>query len=408
MKALSMPHLPRIALSQGEFVALMAMLSGTIAFSIDAMLPALPEIAAELSPDAPNRTQLIISMFMLGLGLGTLLTGSLSDALGRKPVMIGGAVVYCLGALMAWAAPSIEWLLAARVLQGLGAAGPRVVAMAMVRDLYSGPVMARIMSFVMLVFTLVPTIAPSLGAAIIWGFGWRQIFLSFLIFSAATGAWLWLRQPETLAPAARRKLSLGALASAAREMAANQTVRLSALVQALCFTMLLALLSSVQPMFDTTYGQGANFPLWFGAMALIASTASMLNARLVIRLGMRRIIRAILAVEVVLSLGMVLAVLLGLPRGVEFALFFIWVTSVFFMAGMSIGNLNALAMEPLGHIAGKAASLLSAFATVIAVALAAPIGQSFDGTPLPIAAALCLLAALAFLLTTRIKRPGEA
>lgn len=399
---------PTKPLSQLEFIALMAMLSGTIAFSIDAMLPALPEIAAELTPNAPNSAQLIITSFVLGMGVGTLFSGTLSDWLGRKPLMVGGAIVYCAGALMAWHAPSLELMLAARLVQGLGASGPRVVAMAMVRDLYAGPKMARIMSFVMIVFTLVPAMAPSLGAVIIWAFGWRQIFLAFLLFSAVSGAWLLLRQPETLREEHRQPVSITAIVSAAREMFGNQTVLLSMLVQTLTFGMLFGVLSSTQQMYDITYGYGDEFPLIFGGMALLASTASMLNARLVERLGMRRIIKSTLAVQIVLSSIMLALGLLHLPNHVEFLIFLIWNTSLFFQAGLTMGNLNALAMEPMGHMAGKAASLMAAFATIGGVVIAVPIGLAYNGTPLPIAFAMLICSALAWFLTTKIRRPGEA
>lgn len=199
--------LPRSGLkkmpSRAEFIALIAMLFAIIAFSIDAMLPALPRIGAELSPEAPNRAQLIVIAFVLGMGAATLFAGPMSDALGRKPMIIGGTALYILGAALAWAAPSLEWLLLARVLQGVGAAGPRVVGMAIVRDLYGGREMARILSFVMMVFMLVPAIAPLVGSWIIAAAGWRAMFGAFVIFAGIATLWLALRLPESLPPAAR-------------------------------------------------------------------------------------------------------------------------------------------------------------------------------------------------------------
>ncbi|MEY1555561.1 multidrug effflux MFS transporter [Yoonia sp. R2331] len=398
---------PTKRLHQTEFIALMAMLAATVAFSIDAMLPALPEIAAELSPGDANRAQLIITSFVLGMGLGTFVTGPLADTFGRKPVLVGGALLYCASALLAWAAQSLEVMLAARVLQGIGAAGPRVATMAMIRDLYAGPNMARILSFVMVVFSLVPALAPTMGHFIIEGLGWRAIFLSFVTFSVVTVTWLLIRQPETSTPETRRPLNVTALLSAAREVLTHPTTRLSIIIQTLTFGMLFTGLSSTQQVFDVTFDQGDVFHFWFGGIAVVAATGSLLNARLVVRLGMRAIIRAMFMVQIAVSIAMITITLMGGPYWLTFGIYVIWVTTGFYQAGLTIGNLNALAMEPLPHIAGMAASLIAAISTVGAVIIAAPIGLAFDGTPVPIGIGVLICAVLAFWLTTRIKRPGE-
>jgi DHA1 family bicyclomycin/chloramphenicol resistance-like MFS transporter len=398
---------PAQRLGQTEFIALMAMVVATVAFSIDAMLPALPEIGQALSPDNLNHAQLIITSFVLGMGIGTLFTGPLSDAFGRKPVMVAGAVVYVVASALAWAAQSLETMLFARVLMGLGAAGPRVVAMALVRDLYHGRDMARIMSFVMAVFALVPALAPTLGHFIILGFGWRAIFAAFILFSVLTVAWLTIRQPETLAIEKRRPLSISALATATAEMFRHHTARLSIAVQTLVFGMLFVVLSSTQQVFDITFGQGEHFHLWFGGIALVAASASLLNARLVMRLGMRAIVRTVLAIQIGLTLAMIVITAMNGPYWLAFGTYVIWVTGNFFQAGLTIGNLNALAMEEMGHIAGLAASIIAAVSTVGAVVIAAPIALMFDGTPMPMAIGALIAAILALWLTTKIKRPGE-
>ena len=341
------------------------------------------------------------------MGLGTFVTGPLSDAYGRKPVMVGGAIVYIAAAMAAWAAPTLEMMLLSRLFMGLGASGPRVVAMAMIRDLYSGSDMARILSFVLMVFSLVPALAPTLGHYIILGFGWRAIFIAFVVFSLVSTTWLWMRQPETLAPQDRRPLNLRKMASATVEVFKNQTTRLSIVIQTLTFGTLFMSLSSTQQLFDTTYGQGDVFHLWFGGIAVVASTASMLNARIVGRLGMRRIIKATFATQIVLTTLLIIITLTGGPYWLTFGMFVIWTTGIFMQAGLTMGNLNALAMEPVGHIAGIAASIISALSTVGAVLLAVPIGLALNGTPLPMAFGTLACVTLALWLTRKLKRPAQ-
>ena len=391
-----------------EFIALMAMLFATIAFSIDAMLPALPQLAAAFSAEDPNRAQLVVTSFVLGMGIGTLFTGPLSDRFGRKPVILCGAGLYILSAFAATQAQSLETLLAARLVQGLGAAGPRVVALAIIRDLYAGRGMARIMSFVMIVFTLVPAIAPSLGAVLSAAAGWQAIFWAFIAFATIASCWLALRLPETLPPAKRRPFSAASLGAAISEMVHHPVVRLSILVQGLSFGTLFAMISSVQPIYDISFGRAESFPLWFGLVAICAASGSFVNAALVMRLGMRRLVNAMLIAQIGIT-GLMLAALFGGVTGdALFGVFVFWQTSVFFQAGLTIGNLNAIAMEPMGHIAGMAASVIGAIATVLAVIFAAPVGLLFDGTPLPTALGIFVFTAAGLVLMRGMARAEAA
>ena len=402
---------PRKVVSRPEFVAMIAMLFATIAFSIDAMLPALPEIAAALSPDAPNRAQLVVTAFVLGMGLGTFASGPLSDAWGRKPVIVGAAALYVAGAALAWQAQSLEALLIGRVVQGLGAAGPRVVAIAIVRDLYSGRAMAKIMSFVMAVFIVFPAVAPLIGAGIIAVSGWRAIFAAFVVFSLVSVTWLTLRQPETLPPERRRPLSPRVLAATVAEILSHRTVVVATIAQALAFAMLFSMISTVQPVFDRSFGRADSFPFWFAAIAVVASSGSIVNAALVERLGMRRIATAVLGLQAVVALGVAAAFQWGgLGVGAEFALYVGWTASLFVLVGLTMGNLNALAMEPVGHVAGLAASVVGALGTVGAVAIAAPVGLAFDGTPAPVALGVgtCAVAAWGLLLLLKDVEPARA
>ena len=390
--------------SKFEFVCMMGLMFATIAFSIDAMLPALPDIVDSLTPDDPNRAQLIITSFLLGMGLGTMLAGPLSDALGRKTVIVIGAGLYMAGALMAYFAQSLEWILLARVLQGLGAAGPRVVSLAMARDLFVGRAMAQIVSYAMLVFTIVPAIAPLLGAWIIMGFGWRAIFLAFLAFSVISVGWLSLRQPETLAPEDRRPLQIVPLWAGLRETLAHRQMQFSIIAQTCIFGGLFGSLSSIHQIFDTTYGLRESFPLWFCLIALLSAPTGPINGKIVMHTGMRPLIRMTMLAQAGLSLILALAFLSGVLGAAEFGVYVFWNVTLFATAGFSIGNLNALALEPLGHIAGMASSVMGAISTVGGALAGAVIGQMFDGTPVPLFIGMSLMMLIGGLLMFRMPR----
>lgn len=386
-----------------EFIAMLAFLFATIAFSIDAMLPALPDIAADLTPDNVNRAQLILTTFVAGMGLGTLFAGPLSDALGRKRTITIGFGIYIAATIAAIYADSLELLLVARFVQGLGAAGPRIVGLALVRDLYEGREMARISSFVMMIFIMIPAVAPTLGAGIIAISDWHGVFLAFIAFALIGALWLNIRQAETLPPAARRPLRIGTLYAAAREVLSDRQVMLATLILTLGFGQMFGLLSSAQQLFGETYGKGENFHLWFAAMALLSGSGTVLNATFVMRFGMRRIAKWAYVMQTIVS-GLALTLILPgvLPQGLEFPVFFFWAVSVFFMAGVTFGNLNALALQRMGHIAGMAASIVAAISTLAAVLIAAPVGLLYNGTAIPAITATLICSGLAWALMRRL------
>ncbi|MBL4767831.1 MAG: multidrug effflux MFS transporter [Rhodobacteraceae bacterium] len=392
------------SMSRVEFISLIAVMFATIAFSIDSILPALPQIGAELTPNDVNRAQLVLTSFVLGMGLGTFFTGPLSDTFGRKRVIYVGSAIYIVASAVAWAAQSLEFLLAARVLQGIGAAAPRIVAIAIVRDLYSGREMARIMSIAMMIFTIFPAFAPLMATGIIALVNWRGIFLAFVLFSVVSIIWMWIRLPESLAVADRRPFRARLLLAAVNEMFANPTVRLTILVQTLCLAVLFSMLTMVQQIYDIIFDQGDNFPFWFGAVALVSGSASFLNALLVVRVGMRRMVTWSIGVMIVLSVGMLSLSMIDLPLTVYFGFFVAWQACVFFMAGTTLGNLNAIAMEPMGHIAGMAASVIGSISTVLAAIIVAPIGLMFNGTLLPLTSGTCVMLIIAFILLLKMGR----
>ena len=392
-------------MGRAEFIALMAMMFATIAFSIDAMLPALDDIGVDLSPSDTTKAALIITSFFLGMGLGTFFTGPLSDTFGRRNVMFGGAALYSASAAVAWMAQSLEIMLVARLIQGIGASGPRIVCMAIIRDLYSGREMARILSIVMMIFTLVPGFAPALGAVIADLAGWRAIFAAFILFSLISSLWLGLRLPETLPEHDRRPLRLFSILSAVRQMFAHPVVRIAILVQSLVMAILFSVLVLVHPIYAEVYDKAESFPFWFGAIALFSATSNLLNAVLVGRFGMRRLITVALIVQVVFSsLVLVIATTVQAP---SFAIFAVWQAFVFFQVGLTAGNLNAMAMEPMGHIAGTAASVVGAVSTLLAACIASPVSLLFDGTIVPLLGAVLAIAILALSLMFYIRKLGH-
>lgn len=356
--------MPLSRLSKPEFIGLMAIMMAVAAFSTDAMLPAFPAIGAELTPASPERTTLMVSLFMLGMGAGTFFTGPLSDAWGRKPVILGGFLIYGIGSLVSWMAQDFTLMLVGRVLQGIGSAGARVVAPAMIRDLHAGRAMAQITSFIMTVFMIVPAMAPMIGAFVIDGFGWRAIFLAFVALALFASLWLSLRQEETLPLEKRRPISLALLTSGVREVLSHRAVIGYTVVMTLGFTMILTMISSIQPTYSK-FGVVETFPTWFMAGALIAATGTLVNAWAVMRFGMRKLAYYAFVVQTICAaIFAAVLVILQPPATIGVWLFFAWAAQLFFMNGMTFGNLNALALQPLGHMAGLAASVITALSTV--------------------------------------------
>lgn len=392
-------------ISTAEFVAIMAMLVATVAISIDGLLPALSIIAEELTPLRPNNAQIILSSFVTGMAVGTLIVGPLSDCYGRKPIIYGGAFIYILTSAVCVVSQSLELILVARFLQGVGASAPRVVAQALVRDFYKGREMARISSFIMIVFALVPAVAPLLGSLVMFAFDWRAIFFMFIVFVAISTIWMGLRINETISEENRVKFNLRNLVSAFREILSHPLILSAVITLVFAYSILFVGIFLIQPVFERVYGRPETFPYWFAAIALLAASSSYVNARLVRRLGMRMLTNIAFRTQVGLSTAILLVFGFGYFNGdFGFFCFLFWMFSIFFQAGLTMGNLTALAMEPVGHIAGTAASLISAIATIGSVFLAAIVGQFFDGTPIAMIVGITLFASFGAVSSHRLKR----
>lgn len=373
-----------------EFIALMAMMISLVAMSIDAMLPALSEIGKDLAVQRDNNTQLIISLFILGIAVGQMIYGPLSDTTGRKPTVYTGFCLFMIGCLLSLLAVNFGMMLAGRIIQGLGLAGPRIVTMAIIRDRYEGRAMARVMSIVMAVFIVVPAIAPAFGQVILMLAGWRAIFGVVLALALIVSIWFAVRQPETLAPEHRARFSLKRTVVVFREICAIRAAFGYTLAAGFIFGAFQGYLNSAQQIFQIQYGRGVWSPLYYSVLALSIGGASLWNSRLVMRYGMRSLIRWFS-----LNLGAVSILFLliaGLQEGHPplWSLMLYLIIS-FFSLGLLFGNLNALAMRPLGHIAGAGAAMVGSFSILLAVPLGILIGQVYNGTIVPLVAGFALL-----------------
>jgi len=394
-----------LRISTPEFVAIMAMLVATVALSTDGILPALTMIANDMTPDDHNRAQFVLSFFVVGMAAGTFVMGPLSDSFGRKRVIYSGAVMYIFCALICATTDNYTLLLLARIGQGIGAAAPRVVAQALIRDFYQGREMARISSFVMIIFASVPALAPLLGSFVMLAFEWQAIFGLFILFVAISTIWMAVRIDESVPAHKRIPFRLSTISAAVKEVLKYSVIVTSIIGLIFAYCILFVAIFLVQPVFDQVYDRSASFPYWFALIAILSASSSFLNSQLVGRLGMSALINAAFRVQAALSIAMLLLWYIGvLQDTIGFAFFVTWIFSLFFMAGMTIGNLTALAMEPVGHIAGTAASVISALATIGSVIFAAILGQFFDGTLFVMIFGVAVFAVLGAIVVHRLKR----
>lgn len=372
----------RETMSVGETASLVALLTSLVAISIDAMLPALPEIGRNFNVIEQNDTQLVIGLFLLGNTFGQLLFGPLSDAFGRKPIVVIALILFLIGCVLSVTADSFAALLFGRILQGVGASGPRTVSVSMVRDLYSGRSMARIMSIAMTIFIMVPIIAPALGQVIMFLAGWRYIFGVFIGVGMLGLVWVLIRQPETLAEKNRRPLHLSNIIEGFVTIVRTRLVLGYALAMGATFGSFVGFLNSAQQIFHETFGVGKLFPLLFGVMALFTAIALIYNTKIVMKIGMQKIVRMGMGAGSVISFFYFVLCITG--HGFGLAGFMVWGALSFFCIGLCFGNLNALAMEPLGQMAGIGAAVVGFLASLVAILAGIPLGRAYDGTQLPL------------------------
>ena len=367
-----------------EFLALMATIISITALSIDIMLPALPEIGRDLQAGHPNDAQLVITFLLLGMGIGQMLFGPLSDCFGRKPIITAGFVIFILGCVLSILAPELKMMLAGRLIQGFGAAGPRTAIVALIRDQHGGRAMARIMSAIMAVFILVPALAPALGQVILLTANWRVIFWALIAQALIAVIWFCIRQPETLLKQNRIAFSLKRILGGVVEVCTNRQAFGFTLAAGFMSGALMAYLHSAQQIFQEVYHTGNLFPLYTAFISLFMGAASLVNSRLVMRLGMRSL--AFKALYLFLSLvAFYLAANLFYDGRPPFWLMLVCLSLSFFCLGIMFGNLNAIAMNPLKHIAGIGAAVIGSLISLVSSPLAMVVGRCYDGTTLPMA-----------------------
>ena len=369
--------------SQKEFIFLVALLTAMVAMSIDTMLPAIGTIASEFGVSDPNKRQYIITSFFAGMTVGTLLFGPVSDSTGRKPTIFAGLLIFLAGSALCLFSTSFEMMLAGRALQGFGAASPRIVSMAMVRDGQGGAAMARIMSFVMSVFMLVPILAPSIGQLVLFVASWRVIFVGFIGMALIAALLLQVRQEETLPSEKRVRLSAGNLYRSAKEffrfpMAWGYTIAVGFI-----FAAFICYLGTSQQIFAEQYEQCNLFAVWFGVFAVAIACAMIFNGKMVMRHGMRMLSKwAVLGCILFSAVFLVVALAyVGHPPLWTLGLYLF---GTFFCCGILFGNYNAMAMEPVGHIAGMAAAISGTLSSLVAIGIGTWIGQQYDGTVIPL------------------------
>jgi MFS transporter, DHA1 family, multidrug resistance protein len=382
-----------------ETVALLAGLMALNAFAIDAMIPALPDIGSELGVAAENRRQLVVVAYFLGFGVGQIFWGPMADRFGRKPILATGVALYAGFALLCGIASSFELLIAGRVAMGASAAVTRVLVTAMVRDLFEGEEMARVMSLVFMVFMLVPMLAPNIGQAILWVADWRAIFLVLAGYGAVMWLWSFVKLPETLHPEYRQaihpKWIWKAVKIAARDrLSIGYTLALTAV-----FGVLTGYIASIQQIVFDVFDSGAYIGLVFAAIAAPMAVASWGNSRVVGRFGLRRTGHTgLIAFVVVAIIHALVAELTAEPLW----LFVVLMEAMFVAFSFTTSNFGTLAMTNMAPIAGTASSFQGVTATIAGALIGLTIGQSFDGTQLPflVGCALCGAVALGLTLWT--------
>jgi DHA1 family bicyclomycin/chloramphenicol resistance-like MFS transporter len=387
--------------SEFEFIVIMAALMSLVSLAIDALLPAMSAIGVTIGITDTTNNQLLITMIFLGLGFGQLISGPLSDSYGRKPVIYVGFIVFSLASLVCIFSTNLEMMIVGRILQGIGLSAPRTISIAMIRDRFSGNYMAKVMSFVVVIFILVPVVAPALGKIMLDSYGWKSIFYGQLLFGFIVMLWLWKRQPETLKPENKRAFEFKLLKEGLKEFLKHKNAVIFTLFSGCITGSFMVYLSASQVIFEQQYNLKEEFPFIFAGLALGIGVATFLNGTFVVKLGMLKLVSIFATVFTLIPL-----VYIFLYTGESNPSIYVLITFFglqFFAIAFLFGNTRALAMEPIGHIAGIGAAINGFVSTIMAVPIATFIGSFINTTALPLFIGFFVCGVLALLLIQYLK-----
>jgi MFS transporter, DHA1 family, multidrug resistance protein len=386
-----------------EFVARMAMMMAVLALSIDGMLPALDQIGIDLGTKHPNDNQLVVSSIFLGMALGMMFFGPISDSFGRKRAVYLGMSIYLTGGIIALVSPNFTIMLIGRVLQGIGGSACRIVTMAMIRDKFVGAEMGRVMSLIMLVFIMVPAFAPSIGQFILLFSGWRAIFGFLFIYGLIGITWFRFRQSETLPISKRLSFSFQTIKSGIIETATHPIAFGYAMAAGAISGAFIGYLSSAQQILQIQYERGEAFSIYFGVLSIAFGVSTYTNSRLVKKIPMER-----LCLFALLFLSATSLLFFFFARAYEghppLPTMLGYIVVTFFCLGILFGSFNALAVQPLGHIAGVATSTIAFMQTLLSVGIGVTVGQLYNGTVLPLVLGYLICSTISLLLVARLQK----